>query len=241
MIPIVRLHYKIDQKLNKLASNQQQSISIEDKDLAINEAIIKLIKKKIGPNNLYGIGIDGFRKRYQDLEGLVVEHKKVTPTEGSGPINHYFYKTEDFDKFFLPIDVYAVCSKDNCPERIVWAEQIAPHGDVPMFLKSSHLCPSFAYQASFIVISSGKILFYTEDPNGKFKVDNLYVSYLRYPNKVCFGDYEDFDGQVLIQADSELPIHLEDEIIELAVLDLALSTQNEVAAQSAQIRAKDGE
>lgn len=241
MIPAIRLHYRIDQKLNKLASNQQQSINVEDKDLAINEAIIKLIKKKIGPNNIYGIGIDGFRKRYQDLESLIVEHRKVTPVKGSGPINHYFYETKDFEKFFLPIDVYSVCSRDACTDRIVWAEQLAPHGDVPRYLKSSHLCPSFGHQASFIVITSGKILFYTEDPNGVFEVNDLYVSYLRYPNKVCFGGYEDFEGNELIQADSELPEFLEDEIIELAVLDLALSTQNEVAAQSAQLRAKDGE
>ena len=47
MIPVDSLLYKIDQKLNKLSTNEHQQINLEDKILALNEAQIKLIKQKV--------------------------------------------------------------------------------------------------------------------------------------------------------------------------------------------------
>lgn len=47
MIPVDSLLYKIDQKLNKLSTNEHQEIPVEDKILALNEAQIKLIKQKL--------------------------------------------------------------------------------------------------------------------------------------------------------------------------------------------------
>jgi hypothetical protein len=47
MIQIDSLLYKIDQKINKLSTNEHQQIQLEDKILALNEAQIKLIKQKV--------------------------------------------------------------------------------------------------------------------------------------------------------------------------------------------------
>ena len=76
MIPVDSLLYKIDQKLNKLSTNEHQQIQLEDKILALNEAQIKLIKQKVDgfaiPNKL---GFDAFKKRYEDLQNLVIDFK----------------------------------------------------------------------------------------------------------------------------------------------------------------------
>src|SRR6476620_2960679 len=72
MIPVDSLIYKISQKLNKLSSNEHQDIPLEDKIIALNEAQIKLIKQKLdGPNTSNGLGLDSFKKRYEDLQKLV--------------------------------------------------------------------------------------------------------------------------------------------------------------------------
>ena len=47
MIPVDSLLYKIDQRLNKLSTNEHQQIELEDKILALNEAQIKLIKQRL--------------------------------------------------------------------------------------------------------------------------------------------------------------------------------------------------
>ena len=53
MIAVDVLLYKIDQKLNKLASNEHQNIQLEDKILALNEAQIQLIKNKVDENRAF--------------------------------------------------------------------------------------------------------------------------------------------------------------------------------------------
>ena len=75
MIPVDSLLYKIDQKLNKLSTNVHQQINLEDKILALNEAQIKLIKQKVdGFSVISGMGLDAFKKRYEDLQSLVVTY-----------------------------------------------------------------------------------------------------------------------------------------------------------------------
>ena len=65
MIPVDSLLYKIDQRLNKLSTNDHQQIQLEDKILALNEAQIKLIKQKVdGFSVVSGLGLDAFKKRY---------------------------------------------------------------------------------------------------------------------------------------------------------------------------------
>jgi len=76
MIYVDSLLYKIDQRLNKLSTNEHQQIQLEDKILALNEAQIKLIKQKVDgfatPNRL---GMDSFKKRYEDLQNLVIDYE----------------------------------------------------------------------------------------------------------------------------------------------------------------------
>jgi hypothetical protein len=62
MIQIDSLLYKIDQKLNKLSTNEHQQIQLEDKILALNEAQIKLIKQKVDGGTANGMGMDSLKK-----------------------------------------------------------------------------------------------------------------------------------------------------------------------------------
>ena len=75
MISVDSLLYKIDQRLNKLSTNEHQQIQLEDKILALNEAQIKLIKQKIDNiSTVSQMGLDSFKKRYEDLQSLVVAY-----------------------------------------------------------------------------------------------------------------------------------------------------------------------
>ena len=61
MILVDSLLYKIDQRLNKLSTNEHQQIQLEDKILALNEAQIKLIKQKLDGATANGLGLDAFK------------------------------------------------------------------------------------------------------------------------------------------------------------------------------------
>lgn len=239
MIPVVQLLYKIDQKLNKLASTEHQSIPLEDKILALNEAQIKLIKKKIDTNNNYQIGFDGFRKRYQDLQILVVPAQELTATKSTGVIGSYEISIASLpSKYMFPISAYAIANREDCKGRIIYVDDIVKHSDVATLLANDHYNPSFEWQATFAVISSGKVVVYTDD---KFEIDKIGISYLRYPNKIDAAGYDNFDGSPSTDIDCELEDYLEDELIDLVVQDLALSTGNTNAAQASQVRIQSNE
>ena len=90
MIPVDSLLYKIDQKLNKLSTNEHQQIPLEDKILALNEAQIKLIKQKVdGQSTVSGLGLDAFKKRYEDLQKLVVDYKDLPLVLKNLTLNQY--------------------------------------------------------------------------------------------------------------------------------------------------------
>ena len=82
MIPVDSLLYKIDQKLNKLSTNEHQQIQLEDKILALNEAQIKLIKQKVdGFSVVNRLGIDSFKKTACNIMRDLIGSRKIPGEE----------------------------------------------------------------------------------------------------------------------------------------------------------------
>lgn len=239
MILTQQLLYKLDMRLNKKVSNEHQSIPLEDKILALNEAQIKLIKKKVGTNNIYGLGLDSFKKRYEDLQQLIVQFEPLNVTFTAD-----IYASWEADltllthQFMFPLDMYTVCTKDKCTNRVVYLSKLVKHGDLSTLMYNTHYAPSFEWQESFAVISSNKIITYTD---GTFVVNKFNLSYMRYPVKIDALGYINFDGTSSIAQNCELPAYLEDELLDLAILELAMDTENTPVVQYNETRNKTNE
>lgn len=240
MIPSTRLYYKTLMRFNNLASNEHQDIPKSDWVLAANESLIKLVKKKIGLNNNYGIGYDGFRKRYEDLQVLVVPHVKLSLVEDKTLDNRWSSekKTTELElPYLMYSDIYITAKKDTCEDRVLIVD-IKKHSDIPVLLRNTNSAPSFEYQETLGTISSNKFEVYTD---GVFIPQNLYVSYLRYPKKIDLEGYIDLDGNESKNEDCELPDFLEDELLDLITMELGMDTENNNAIQNAQIRSQTNE
>ena len=243
MIPVDSLLYKIDQKLNKLSTNAHQQIQLEDKILALNEAQIKLIKQKIdGISVASGLGMDSFKKRYEDLQSLVVWY-----SDGELPLklinetlNQWSANIHDLlPKYMFYVDSYVLASKGRCKDRKIWINKdLAKHGDLSLLLNNVHYRPSFEYQETFNSISSDEISIFTD---GTFTPSNIYISYMRYPVYINKEGYIMLDGQPSINADCELETYLEDELLDLTVQNLAMYTENQSAVQNAAYRIQTNE
>lgn len=243
MIQVDSLLYKIDQKLNKLSSNVHQSIPLEDKILALNEAQIAIIKTKISgqsvPNKL---GMDAMKKRYQDIETLIVDF-----TENSLPLEEVntFLNQWDADlselepRYMLYADSYFLAEKGKCKDHIIWTNKdLLKHGDVQFLLNNDHYKPSFEYQETFNSISAEKLSVFTD---GTFTPTKLFVMYVRYPISIDKQGYVHFDGSNSVDVNCELADYLEDELLDEAVLNLSMYTENISAAASAQTRINTNE
>lgn len=237
MISVDSLLYKIDQRLNKLATNQHQAIQLEDKILALQEAEISLIKKKVDPNNIYKIGLDGFKKRYQDLQFLAenFEDHKLKPKLTDKNLNKYTATISDITpKFMFYIDSYVLADKGECKNKILYTNlDLVKHADITLLLNNNNYKPSFEYRETLVDISTDEINVYSD---GTFTPHSLYLSYVRYPKPVDKEGYTRFDGTESTNQDSELEAYLEDELLNLVYRDLGIYTENPSAVQGAEIK-----
>jgi hypothetical protein len=243
MIPVDSLLYKIDQRLNKLSTNEHQQIQLEDKILALNEAQIKLIKQKVdGFSTVSGLGLDAFKKRYEDLQSLVItyNHQPLELNVKNEGLNQWFAKLNDLSpKYMFYIDSYVLADKGKCKDRQIWINRdLAKHGDLQFILNNTHYKPSFEYQETFNFLSSDEISIFTD---GTFTPTKIYISYMRYPKYIDKAGYIKFDGTPSTDVDCELETYLEDELLDLTVQNLAMYTENQLAVQSSQIRIQTNE
>ena len=243
MIPVDSLLYKIDQKLNKLSTNEHQQIQLEDKILALNEAQIKLIKQKVdGISIVSQLGQDSFKKRYEDLQSLVMDynHQPLTLTLRDPNINQWVANVHDLlPKYMFYVDSYLLADKGRCKDRKIWINRdLAKHGDLQFILNNDHYKPSFEYQETFNILASDEISIFTD---GTFTPVSLNIMYMRYPAYINKEGYIMLDGNPSINTDCELELYLEDELLDLTVQNLAMYTENAAAVQSAQFRIQTNE
>jgi hypothetical protein len=243
MIPVDSLLYKIDQKLNKLSTNDHQQIQLEDKILALNEAQIKLIKQKVdGISVVSGMGFDAFKKRYEDLQSLVINynHQPLSLAIKDVELNQWVANVHTLvPQYMFYIDSYILADKGRCKNRKIWINRdLAKHGDLQFILNNDHYKPSFEYQETFNFLSSDEISVFTD---GTFTPLDIYIMYMRYPVYIDKAGYVKFDGTPSTNQDCELELYLEDELLDLTVQNLAMYTENASAVQSAQFRIQTNE
>jgi hypothetical protein len=243
MISVDSLLYKIDQRLNKLSTNEHQQIQLEDKILALNEAQIKLIKQKVDGFSVPSrLGMDSFKKRYEDLQNLIIDYtnQPLPLTESNPAINQWDADVTVLEpKYLFYVDSYVLANKGKCKDRILWInEDLSKHGDLSILLNNDHYKPSFEYQETLNAVSSDVMSVYTD---GTFTPTTVNIMYLRYPVYINKEGYIQFDGTPSVNADSELNDYLEDELLDLTVQNLAMYTENSAAVQSAQFRIQTNE
>jgi hypothetical protein len=243
MIPVDSLLYKIDQKLNKLSTNEHQQINLEDKILALNEAQIKLIKQKVdGQSTNSGYGLDAFKKRYEDLQSLTItyNHQPLPLVLKNAELNQYFASLNALTpKYMFYLDSYILADKGRCTDRKIWINRdLAKHGDIQFILTNDNYKPSFEYQETFNFLSSDEISVFTD---GTFTPKDIYISYMRYPVYINKTGYIMLDGLPSTDQDCELETYLEDELLDLTVQNLAMYTENQSAVQSSIYRIQTNE
>ena len=221
MIPVNELLNDITEKVNKNANLQGQFIPDENLIDFLNRGQLKLVLKKLGLNNSYQSGLDSFKKRYEDLQVLIVPYEKLTVTLSSDTFNSSKTDlTTTVNKYFLPIDAYILCTRNNCKDRILDIIKLVKHGDIQTDLKSPHWKPSFSHQESLGSISNN--IFYTyPDEDNSFTINSLYLSYLRYPTPIDVTGYTHLDGTASTNTNCELDYYLKNELLEITIEDIS--------------------
>ena len=237
MIPVIELLYEVDLKLNKIATNEHQSIPLEDKIIVLNQSQVQLIKQKVGENNVYKLGLDSFKKRYDDLQFLISQDN-VKLNSSNIIINQFSGDITTLNpKYMLYVDGFILANKDTCLNRVLHPILIK-HSDLWVYTNNSLTRPSFEYQETLCTISNNSFEVYTDST---FTPVIAQINFIRYPKKIDYIGYQDFNGNNSITQDCELPYYLKDELVDLTVQELARSTENNIAASYSEKRISSDE
>lgn len=239
MIPIQELLFSIDTKSNSLGNLKGKFIPDETKIEVLNIVQLKLILKKLGINNSHQTGTDSFNKRYEDLQILQVPFEKHAVTSTGDLLNSYSLPLSSLSKeMIVPISAYVTANKGNCKNRMMTITEMMKHADIQFKLLSPHYTPLFEYQETLGSISSDIIYVYGKPD---FTIDYLYFSYLRYPVQMDVAGYTHLDGTASTDENCELDYYMMDELVNLAVEEIADATGNQNQSQLSRARVKEQE
>jgi len=189
-----------------------------------------------------GMGLDAFKKRYEDLQSLVItynEHPLDLKLKNKTTNQWYASLHALVPKYMFYIDSYILADKGECRDRVIWINRdLAKHGDLQFILNNDHYKPSFEYQETFNFLSSDEISVFTD---GTFTPKQVFISYMRYPVYMNKEGYVMLDGKDSYDENCELETYLEDELLDLTVQNLAMYTENASAVQSSQMRIQTNE
>ena len=213
-------------RLNDIQSLNYNNLQIAEKDVYFNRGQIQLINQKYSGNS-DAVSIKGFeasQKRIEDLKTLLVKgyDNPLIPTLVDSSKYIYRYDLNNLNKKYLYfISSLITINKGVCSLNVPL--MITEHDDIYTSLLDTNYSPSFEWMYVPANFSEQYIYVYT---NNEFNLGSLYLDYLRYPNKMYYGNYNDIDGNLLEQSDCELPEYLHYELLDIVELLIKMDSQN---------------
>jgi hypothetical protein len=214
---IRELHYDFDIKMDRINSHSQTNFLKAEKDWLINEAGLVFLKQRSGTNNSKRKGFENTQKRIDDLSTLVIkfpEQPYLVPTLVDTNIYEIDLSTLEYNYYALT-RIYCEATINGCVKTV--ALKFIQSDDFNDMLKDPFNSPSedfFPYNFGKSSTTNAQSI-YIYPLNSS--ISKVYIEYLKYPNKVSFGDYKYIDGVIYPEQTLEFPEHTHTEIIDIAV------------------------
>jgi hypothetical protein len=204
------LKLKIEQRLNKISSQDYSNIKPWMVIEAFNKAQIEWIRRNLHGNNLFKEGDEQSVRRIDDLQILLTS--AFIPTT-----NNNFYVIAPMPSNYLAfkrLDVEA--KKDCCKDVRNMRSNLIEEAMVNQYLNNENSKPSFEWGETFFTMIGNNLHIYH---NKDFDVNKVNLVYYRFPRKIEIAGVENPEnGQISpINVESEL----KDDLLELIVDDAA--------------------
>lgn len=236
MINVDELLYEFELRINQLDRQDNQNIFLENKLIYLNNAQTTWIKSKINTNNIFKIGYEGIRKRIDDLQVLKVNNKKLNISPG---VNKRYLNYEadiDIDDYMFYHSSFISARQKKC--RDTMSLSLIKEGQLETLYYNENYQPSFFWRETIGTIGNNRLYIYTD---GKFIVDEVFLTYLRKPKLIDKEGYFKFDGSDSVNQDCELPQYAKNDILDIAVGYAAMATDNQIQTQFAKLRETNNE
>lgn len=206
------LQLKIDQRLNKLASNDYDNIECWQIVEAFNKAQIEWARRQIRGANQFMDGSEKSMIRVDDLQRLLVPQDMPT-VNGDLYVETLNILPADYFKF-KRISCYA--SSKCCSEKRLMIVYLAEEDNRDILLRDEHKKPSFEWGETFATMINNKVRVYT---NSEFEVDQISLTYYRKPVNIQIAGCEDpYTG---IVSTTDIECEFNDDVVEILIDEAA--------------------
>jgi len=240
---IDEMHFRFQLGLDKVASQDRPDLTPNEIDNYLNRAIIEFVKSRYKEYLQTKRGFETDHDRISALMSLHVDSPVLQSALVPTNLNNGYYVLElnslSFE-FMYPTKLEVKIKKDNCPSKIIRHKAWQTDD-----LKTVYTEPSFnfgrvlvTYIKSSNTTTPSQIKFDTLNKRGvsQFEIEEVYVSYIKRPDRVCLGNYKHIDdtsGAVTTpQQSCDIHKDFHDEIVNEAVLMAAKDIQDQFTYQS---------
>jgi hypothetical protein len=204
------LKLKIEQRLNKLSSQDYSNIKPWMIIEAFNKAQSEWIRRNLHGNNLYKEGDEQSVRRIDDLQILLTSvfltfTQNSIYTIGQIPANYMQFKR-------LDVEAKKDCCKDLRNMRSFMIEEAM----VNQYINNENSKPSFEWGETFFTMMGNEIHIYH---NNDFIVNKASLIYYRFPRKIEIAGVLNPETGILSTVD--VTSELKDDLLELIVDDAA--------------------
>lgn len=201
------IQLKIQQRLNKLASQDYDNIECWQVVEAFNKAQVTWCRRQLHGMNQMREGDEQSKRRIDDLQILLKEEKINLSVQdkyvesGELPADYFEWKRVTGD-----------AKNDCCQDARRMVIYLAEEANVDELLRDKNKQPSFNWGETFCTLKTNKVRIYTND---EFKMENAILSYYKQPTRIEIEGCVDPYTKVLSTVDIEC--EFKDDIIELFV------------------------
>lgn len=218
---IQEIVYNFKLQAEKIDTSKTKGLGLAKIIIVLNSGMLNLVKDKYGINNPYRKGFDTIQKRKQDLQRLhVITEPLIKPSSSSLDKAIFDISTTTNEILFIT-RVSFLATRGNCNSVKMNGIDVQTD-DYNNTLVSPNTDPSFDWRETTYRLAEDKIVADKTD----FEIDALQIDYLRYPVLMDIVGYTHFDGSKSSNTECELPKYIHSEIIDQAVLEFKLWTEN---------------
>lgn len=230
---IKELHYDFKIKIDKVDSLKKRNFETHEIDWIINEAQLIFLKQRFGQTNFKVKGFETTNKRKTDLGNLHITSPMIQPGLNTQQVDSSIFSINLKDlkyPYFIITRLHGDIEKEGCVKK---THQVKPvtHDDLNEYLIRSFYKPDFNWGRILVtegqsdIIGEKSLYLYS----GDFKINKVYIDYIKMPRKVWFGNYDSLDGKYSIGSpEVSLEFHesVHSEIIDIAVAECSRIIEN---------------
>lgn len=212
-------HYNIKLRHNNLDSQHSKDFNPAELDEICNNAIEIWLEQQYSGSNHKQTGFEVTQQRIDNLSTLVVKYPVqpiLTPASSSDNVFEFDLKELRFPYKHM---VRVQGKIEGCSDKIT--VEIVQHDDLDKYMTDPFKKPSKSPFPRLLGIygkssdlDSTSLFVYSD---GTFNVTEIYPEYIKVPNVVSIGGYNDIEGNAKPKIESDIPECYHSQIIDIAV------------------------